>query len=445
MRPVANPDSQPPEILTVTCPTCHERFRVYLALELQSVACTYCATKLNIPSQKQVEKQHYTATNHPRPMVEEYAVAQPSVTAPPEPINGMSRAEMKALAASQALLSVTVECLTCHERIRAHAGPEPGRAACTFCGAMVDVLDQKTIAGRQPQEVASQCRDQIGEYAAGAPVATLPLRPGGVFDKLGEIRREVAPPPPRWTFFSGVFTFPWRRDVVVRWALMTVGFTALIVVSLVIKGLFSGLSGMAGGVAMAFFLMPIIWISVMTFSYAAACGLCVLEGTTAGLDRIEAWPDPLWKEWMSQMIYLGWIGAIPFAVGYGISQLAALAGARADLVFPEVLFVLYPVALMSALEANSVWVPLTLPILESLVRAWWCWLLFFLLTRLVAAGLTMIFVYSVISGNISLLLVLGPLLAAATLIYFRLLGRLGWRITANERSGAGSRASRNAQ
>ena len=120
---------------------------------------------------------------------------------------------------------------------------------------------------------------------------------------------------------------------------------------------------MSTGIAAAFFLLPIIWISLMTFSYAAACCLCVLESTAGGLDRIEGWPDPNWKDWMAQLMYVGWIGAIPLCVSYGLAFLGALQGIPIAWTMPIAFVVIYPISLMSALEANSIWVPLTLSIL----------------------------------------------------------------------------------
>jgi uncharacterized membrane protein YiaA len=190
---------------------------------------------------------------------------------------------------------------------------------------------------------------------------------------------------------------------------------------------------MGSGMVLAFFVLPIIWVTLMTVSYSAACGLALLEPTAAGLDRIEAWPEPNWKEWMGQMIYLGWIGAIPLAASYGLAVLAGLWGARMELAFPGFFFVVYPISLLSALEANSIWAPLTVPILASLFRWFWCWLMFYLLTGMIAVGLAIAFVRSVESGRDSLMLLLGPLVAAAVLIYFRLLGRLAWRMTTKDR------------
>jgi ABC-type Na+ efflux pump permease subunit len=69
----------------------------------------------------------------------------------------------------------------------------------------------------------------------------------------------------------------------------------------------------------------------------------------------------------------------------------------------------------------------------SLLRWWWAWLTFYLLSGLLAAGLGAVFLYSVTSSQDLLQLLLGPLVAAAALIYFRLLGRLAWRMTTKSR------------
>jgi hypothetical protein len=280
-------------------------------------------------------------------------------------------------------------------------------------------------------------REQVGEYAAGPLLPAPESQPLGLFDRLAEIRREPVPSPPRWTFFSGVFSFPWRNDALARWCCASLGFTAILGIALVVRGIAASFAGIGSGVALAFFTLPVIWITFFTLSYSAACGLCILESTAAGLDRIEAWPEPHWKDWMGQMLYLGWIGAIPLVASFGLAKLAGLAGATLEWTMPGILFFLYPVALLSALEANSIWVPLTLPILSSLVRWWWGWLMFYLLTGLLAAGLACLFVFSGNAAHDSLLLLLGPLVAAAVFIYFRLLGRLAWRMTTKTRRGPG--------
>lgn len=430
---MAERNVQTPESLTVTCPTCHERFVIHLEAGPQSVACTFCASKVAIPSRDEARKQQSAKNVLPAPTVEEYTIADPTDARTSKLARRMSQPEAGAAPGKNSALVVALECPTCHERVRVRVGPRPAKIACPFCEVVIAVPDQKTVAGWQTRQVAPRKKEEIGEYTAGPVIETPPLRPGGLFDRLAEIRREVAPPPPRWTFFSGVFNFPWRSDVILRWIYLSIGFTAMAGIVLVITGIAGSMSGIGGGMVLAFFVLPIIWVSLFTWSYAASCGLAVLESTAAGLDRIEAWPDPQWKEWMAQMLYLGWIGAIPLAVSYGLAVLAGLGGTRVELALPLIFFVVYPVSLLSALEANSIWAPLTVPIFISLFRWFWCWLVFYILAGLLAAGLAAGFLYAVGSGQTSLLLVLGPLVAAAVLVYFRLLGRLAWRMTTKDR------------
>ena len=372
-------------------------------------------------------------TRYPAPTVEEYSIAAPEVVGRAKPGDATrsrpAPAKSAAKSAKDAAPSITLECPTCHELVKATVGAKPSRVPCTFCGAPLSVPDERTLAGWQAKKIEPPSPEEIGEYAAGPVHQVQALRRGGVFDRMAEIRQEAIPPPPRWTFFSGVFTLPWRRDAVVYWAYLTLGFTAIMIIGLVLKGLASAFSGMSTGVAAAFFLLPIIWVSFMTFSYAAACGLCVLESTAGGLDRIEGWPDPNWKDWMTQLIYVAWIGAIPLAVSYGLAVLGETQGISMVWTMPIAFFVIYPISLMSALEANSIWVPLTKSILGSLAKWWWCWLIFYLVSGLLATGIIAAAAFAIDSSSDIVFLGLGPLLPAALLIYFRLLGRLGWRMT----------------
>lgn len=423
---MAEPEKNVPESVTVTCPTCHERIGVRLTDERQSVRCTYCKAPVSVPSREQVRTQQSVKTNYPAPTVEEYSIAAPDDAVRAKP--GHAARDKPAQAKSgrktgkDFAASITLECPTCHELVKVTVGAKPGRVPCTFCAAPLSVPDRQTLAAWRAKTVEPPSPIEVGEYSAGPIPQAQAMRRGTVFDRLAEIRQETIPPPPQWTFFSGVLTLPWRKDAVVRWVLLSLGFTAILGIVLILKSLPSPLVAV-------FFLLPIIWISFMTFSYAAACGLCVLESTAGGLDRIEGWPEPNWKEWMAHLMYVGWIAAIPLVISYGLAVLGTFEGISKVWTLPIAFFVIYPISLMSALEANSIWVPLTLSILGSLIRWWWCWLVFYLMSGLMVWGIGAAAVFAVSSSNEILVVGLGPLLAAAVLIYFRLLGRLGWRMT----------------
>ena len=73
-------------------------------------------------------------------------------------------------------------------------------------------------------------------------------------------------------------------------------------------------------------------------------------------------------------------------MSYGAGRIAELENVPFWPVMFGTLFITYPIALMSALEANSVWVPLTKPVARSLLVAGESWLLFFLLAGGLSAG-----------------------------------------------------------
>eukprot|EP00913_Durusdinium_trenchii_P023459 g22037.t1 len=259
----------------------------------------------------------------------------------------------------------------------------------------------------------------------------VPMRPKamsfttGLIEAEAEIRREAPPPIPNWTFFSGVFGFPWRVGVISRWGYMSFGFTAM--------GLVAGVLMWAAAemlLAIPFFALPIIWLTFLTVSYASACWSAILQDTAAGNDEIHGWLEPDWRDWFAKMMYLMFVGCVAGVAAWGVGLSArAVAGDWGFWVtFGSVLFFVYPVVLLSSLEADSAWVPLTRPVLNSVVRFWWAWLLYYLLSAVVAA----VYLVPLIVGMWQevfwlTLLLTGPIAASVVLIHARLLGRLAWK------------------
>jgi hypothetical protein len=97
------------------------------------------------------------------------------------------------------------------------------------------------------------------------------------------------------------------------------------------------------------------------------------------------------------------------------------------------------VFVLSMLETGSVFVPVSLKIVGSLFRNWSGWVRFYffsgaMLTALAGLALGL---YPLLGAATAC--VVAPLAAAATMIYSRLLGRLGWYCI--ERSRGRSRSS----
>ena len=201
-----------------------------------------------------------------------------------------------------------------------------------------------------------------------------------VQDALAEVRQVEEEPPPEWLFFSGVFGFLLRPAVLIRWIYATVGFCVMGVVwafwfyiyrqGLILPLPFLGLLG--------------VLITVACLAYAAACSLPVLLETSAGNNKIDDWPEPDVREQAVDLVYLGYLLIIA-------EVLSALAGQVLSLFFGSVWlpsmicgFLLYPVVLLSSLEAGTPFMPFTWPIVKSLKTLTWAWGVFYGL----AAGLT---------------------------------------------------------
>lgn len=320
---------------------------------------------------------------------------------------------------------ITVVCPTCNARMHPHPKYAGKKIKCPDCfvGVRVPTLEE---ARTQHKPRTLRTAKNLKPYKLNAPAETKHVKLDYLMAQA-EIREEPPPPPPRWTFFSGVFTFPWKKDVIVRWLFLSLGCTAVGLVGAIILLLSKSIGGYIG-IVLAFFALPVIWLSIWTFSYAAACCLAVIEDTAAGNDKITSWPDPNWRDWAARLIYLSYLGMVVGVVAYGVGQLAGMLSGQYLWPMAASFFLLYPFVLLSSLETNSPWQPVSLPILKSLLVLWWGWLLFYVEAALIAV----VWLGPVVLGGLRFplltALLTGPILAAVMLICARLLGRLAWRV-----------------
>ena len=240
------------------------------------------------------------------------------------------------------------------------------------------------------------------------------------------IKVKVDPPPVR-PFVSGVFGFPFQGSVVGQWLVLTCCFSFFALLALVMVSLYQAAASLISGIG-AFIVLPAFWIGLWTFSYAAACSLIVVEETAAGNNEIRDWMEGGWKEWVWDLFYVGYVAALPMAFAWPIVKLAGRTYADAAIPLAIVEFVLFPIFLLSALEQDSPWFPMSPPILSSLFKAMGGWFAFYCMSALVAAACGGLVYFAVGNVSFGLAFVIGPTFAAAMLIYARLLGRLGWVI-----------------
>src|SRR5690606_8810832 len=99
--------------------------------------------------------------------------------------------------------------------------------------------------------------------------------------------------------------------------------------------------------------------------------------------------------------------------------------------------------LLSSLEANSMLLPLSGPVLHSLWRRPGGWLAYYVVSTLVAGvPLLLLALLAAASSTFAAALIGAPVIAAALFLFARLLGRLGWLISQPQTQSAARKSMR---
>ena len=144
------------------------------------------------------------------------------------------------------------------------------------------------------------------------------------------------------------------------------------------------------------------------------------------------------NQWLFTFISVFTLFALAAALGTPLTFIQEI-GPAACLVSGVLVF---PILLLSAMEADSFFVPYSPVILATLRHYWHGWLAFYLIVGAMLGLWIFGFGELVREAPLAALVLSGPILAAMLLIYGRLLGRLAWRASgaaaAPNRSGSAS-------
>ncbi len=266
--------------------------------------------------------------------------------------------------------------------------------------------------------------DLADEYGVSEPVErprVLPPAPSSLRTGLRAeaAEREPRTEPGRFPFFAGIFDFFLYPRTIAAWLLMSLGMTItalgfVLCIWLLEVGLL---------IAARCFAMPVALIGLLSFSYAAACCLKVIEVTAAGYDEVEEWPSGLWRDWVWILIPAAVMLALAMAAGSIAAGLLSLPswvgiGLGAHLLFP--------VFLVSSLESGSATTFVSWTALRGFVAVWWAWGLFYIETGVLLALWGVATVAAFPLEPFLTTLVAMPILGAVALVYSRLVGRLLW-------------------
>ncbi len=223
-----------------------------------------------------------------------------------------------------------------------------------------------------------------------------------------------------------MFNYPWRGATLGRWVVLACGFVAT--GELFVLAVHFSAEG-TGMLMMPLLSMGAATMLLLTMGFAAPCFLATVEDTSDGFDLPQEGTMPELNQWFFSALSLTWVVMLAGVIGSPLSLLPE----GGELAAPAAMFLFFPLLVLSALESESFLFPYSLPILKSVARLSWAWLVFYLLSGLVVGGWVALATYTLKLQPYAMTALLAVLLAAVMLIYARLLGRLGWVITAAQR------------
>jgi hypothetical protein len=168
-------------------------------------------------------------------------------------------------------------------------------------------------------------------------------------------------------------------------------------------------------------------IGLLVFSYAAYSFFVVSVSTAAGNDEV-VWPgDPI-QDWLGNAWYLGWLLAVWAVPASFLATAVETRGWLVPATVVGILWLIFPISVLSSLSAVSKFVILRPTILWLMLRHAGATFVFYTSTAILL-GLCAGLFYLGLTGSPLLIPVAAIVGAAGFLIYSRLLGRLGWLIT----------------
>lgn len=406
--------------VAVVCPVCGTRMVATLDQVGQSITCPDCTIPTTVPPppEERPKPRHVVVVGDNEYRV--FGVDQP----PP------------------AGVYIPVVCGVCGTRMHAAEDQVGRQIACPDCGTKEVVPAAAKRVKMDPMAGASE------GYGVGQAIRPPDVRVGIDYRTdepgVGELpsdrarwwRPEKPRPRPRWTFFSGVFTFPGYGSSLACWlglsaGLVVLGFMALQAIAL--ASVWAGRSMFLGMMLAAVTgVLGLVW-----FVIASAHMLAIVRDTANGCDEVEDWPEAMFLDWLGASAYVFSSAALSVVPGVAARHVLEWLGQSGEWCVALSMWLGFPVLLVSMLETNSPLRPISLPVLGTLVRRWWAWAVFYLETAAVVLGLdVMVMTAGWAFGPVGIVPA-AALTVAAIMVYFRLLGRLTWLVSGTAEEGHG--------
>lgn len=314
-------------------------------------------------------------------------------------------------------------CPKCQARLhprRKHVGR---RARCPDC-------DTVFVVPPPPAPEKAPVLPKPGKYAMGELANRVePEFRYLTVDREAEHEPEPAAPPARGWCFRGVFDFPWWPGAWARWTILSLlMLPALGLTGFILLLAHGGLNQVT--TVVPYLMLPLMWLWVWALSYAAGCFVAIVQDTGSGNDEVAGWPEGDWRERIGTMLYIGLHLGLSLAaaatVAWPLGKVSEpLWGALTAALATNLLF---PLFLLSSMEAATPLTPYSSVILGSLLQTPGGWLVVYLESALLLLAGGGAFGAALYLSPIIAIPLVAPLLATVIFIEARLYGRLAWHI-----------------
>src|SRR5438045_1205246 len=129
---------------------------------------------------------------------------------------------------------------------------------------------------------------------------------------------------------------------------------------------------MGGAILFVVMLAAIMIVGTFVFAYASHCFFTVVEQTSAGNDEV-VWPNEPMYDWLWEAVYMLWLTAL--WLGPIVLAMRAVSAARAGtgaasqtlLASAALVWLFFPITLLSSMSAPSRWMLLSPRLLSRLL------------------------------------------------------------------------------
>ena len=405
-------NSPPRPSIRVTCSQCGGRVKLPSFQPGQKYQCPRCGAEIatSVESRAKTPESGGEASNAP--------AAVPDAEPPP----------LLAPGASPDSEEFGITCHVCHTRLHVHPMQIGTTITCPDCYSPVVV---KAPSKRSlPPQAATAARAWAD--ASGAPPAVLEGDAQQRLEKVqAELEREEAEERENSAerFTEGLTAFFADSRAWIRLGVLAICFELAMALFRYVMGIRVSKDApafLAHAASLAGTLMMVLLL-IGFAAASAACGLALIKGTSAGLQKIERWPGIQVLAWGSEVfrvVHAAVLAALPgialgIALGYlGITGIILFAGAAS-------FWLLFPPILLSMIESNSAFAPFSRDVWNDMGYHAAPWQLAYLITSLIVIGGLFAFVLSLV-GGFFLGLVGALAMVALMMLYFRTIGRLFW-------------------